>query len=242
MNLYCRTPFGRLDQRNPDIIELAKKLGRTPGSAAMKLNNLASLDPALKARSIRGLGNASRLDAQVWNEFHDNWEALAFESQQAVRKLGLGGDESEDDSAEPAARQGETEVERTVRARLVQSFFRRTVLASYEFKCSFCGLDLPPLLVASHIIPWRNSVERRADPRNGLSLCALHDKAFDKGLLGIGADYRILIAPVLKAKTPFGLLKTALIDFDGVSITLPRRFQPDPEAVLFHRTHIFGHT
>jgi hypothetical protein len=46
MNLYCKLPFGQLHQRNPVIIALAEKLGRTPGSVAMKLCNLASLDPS----------------------------------------------------------------------------------------------------------------------------------------------------------------------------------------------------
>ena len=45
-NLYCKTPFGRLHQRNPEIIRLASALGRTPSALAMKLVNFASLDPA----------------------------------------------------------------------------------------------------------------------------------------------------------------------------------------------------
>ena len=58
MNLYCRLPFGRLHQRNPIIIDVAKGLGRTPGSMAMKLCNLVSLDPTHRQRDIR-LGYAS---------------------------------------------------------------------------------------------------------------------------------------------------------------------------------------
>lgn len=45
--LYCRTPFGKMHSRNPEIIKLAQLLGRTPGSLAMKLVNFASLDPAI---------------------------------------------------------------------------------------------------------------------------------------------------------------------------------------------------
>lgn len=45
-HLYCQLPFGRLHSRNPEIIELANLIGRTPGAVAMKLVNFASLDPA----------------------------------------------------------------------------------------------------------------------------------------------------------------------------------------------------
>ncbi len=45
--LYCQLAFGRLHSRNPEIIQLAKLIGRTPGTVAMKLVNFASLDPAI---------------------------------------------------------------------------------------------------------------------------------------------------------------------------------------------------
>ncbi|MCG3171790.1 MAG: hypothetical protein CALGDGBN_03488 [Pseudomonadales bacterium] len=42
-HLYCQLPFGRLHSGNPEIIELAAVIGRTPGALAMKLVNFASL-------------------------------------------------------------------------------------------------------------------------------------------------------------------------------------------------------
>ena len=62
LNLYHKLTFGQLHSRNPVIIALAEKLGRGPSSVAMKLCNLASLDPALKLRGIKGLTGASALD------------------------------------------------------------------------------------------------------------------------------------------------------------------------------------
>lgn len=70
LNLYHKLRFEQFDQRQPVIIEVAERLGRTSGSVAMKLSNLASLDPALKLRGIRGLEGASQLDRNVWDEFH----------------------------------------------------------------------------------------------------------------------------------------------------------------------------
>src|SRR6202050_553904 len=44
-NLYCKIPFGRQHSRAPEIIELAKLLGRSPNSVALKLNNFSRLHP-----------------------------------------------------------------------------------------------------------------------------------------------------------------------------------------------------
>jgi len=54
LNLYHKLTFGQLHFRNPAIIALAEKLGRSAGSLAMKLNNFASLDPVQQLRGIKG--------------------------------------------------------------------------------------------------------------------------------------------------------------------------------------------
>ena len=40
--LYLRTNFGRFHKTNPDVITLARQLGRTPSAVALKLGNLAA--------------------------------------------------------------------------------------------------------------------------------------------------------------------------------------------------------
>jgi hypothetical protein len=54
-NVYCRTPFGRLHARNPEIADLATRMGRTPAALAMKCCNLAGFDAAQRERGIVGL-------------------------------------------------------------------------------------------------------------------------------------------------------------------------------------------
>lgn len=61
-DLYCRTPFGKIGKKNPDIIELAGLIGRTPGSVALKMHNLAHHDPVLQQRNITALSHGSKLD------------------------------------------------------------------------------------------------------------------------------------------------------------------------------------
>ena len=69
LNLYHKLRFGQFDQRQPVVVDLAQRLGRTPSAVAMKLSNLASLDPALKLRGVQGLEGASNLDraSHCWN-------------------------------------------------------------------------------------------------------------------------------------------------------------------------------
>jgi predicted restriction endonuclease len=138
-----------------------------------------------------------------------------------------------------ARREGPTERAATVRMRLCQGFFRRAVLASYEYSCTVCGMDLRPLLVASHIVPWSISKAHRTDPDNGLCLCALHDRAFDRGLIGVGEALEVLVSPAAKASRS-GFARTALTAFEGRPIKLPTRFAPRLEHLRWHREAVFS--
>jgi hypothetical protein len=53
-HLYCQLPFGKLDQRNAEVVQLAKAIERTPSAVAMKLVNFASLDPAVRTSGRKG--------------------------------------------------------------------------------------------------------------------------------------------------------------------------------------------
>src|SRR5690606_11487980 len=83
-NLYCKVRFTKINSSNKEIQELAKIIGRSVGSVAMKLANFARLDPALKARNISGLTQGAKGEEIVWNEFHGNWEELAWQSEQVL--------------------------------------------------------------------------------------------------------------------------------------------------------------
>ena len=193
LRLYCRTPFGRLHQHNPEIIALSAPLGRTPSAVAMKACNFASLDPVQQARAVSGLGNASAADRALFAAFEENAEVIAAEAEAAyARRLGQ---ETEADLNLPErSPEGPTEEERTVRARRVQSFFRAAVATSYEHRCAISGVALPELLNASHIVPWSVDTRRRADPRNGILLNTLYDRAFDRGLITVDDSLRVRVS------------------------------------------------
>lgn len=234
--LYCRTPFGKLHQRNPAIIELAQLLGRTPSAIAMKACNFASLDPVQKARNISALGNVSRADRELWKSFEQNSESVAAEAEAAYDSLAYQKAVPKDQIWE--APQGPTEVERVVRTRRVQGFFRATVLASYEFRCALSNIAIPGLLNASHIVPWNVDKERRADPRNGIALNALYDRAFDRGLITFDQSMRLVISSSLRGNPP-SLQRKAFLEMEGKRLRKPYRFGPEPAALAYHREKIF---
>lgn len=71
----------------------------------------------------------------------------------------------------------------------------RNVLIEHYKKCVVCDIDIPELLIASHIKPWSVcSNEERLDPANALLLCPLHDKLFEKGYFTINSDYKLIIS------------------------------------------------
>jgi len=241
LNLYCRTPFGKLHKSNPSIIALASVMGRSPSALAMKLVNFASLDPYHKARDIKGLGNVSNADRAIWDEFYSDRENLVIASQDAITSFAHQQNQLYKTIRISKIRNKPTETTRETKVRLAQSFFRDIVLASYNNQCAVCKLNLSMLLIASHIIPWAQDQSRRVDPTNGLALCTLHDRAFDRGLITLSKTLQVIVSKKAKKSSDSPLQKVALSDIDGLTIDSPGHFEPDEKAVKYHRENIFVH-
>lgn len=226
INLYCQMPFGKIHMHNPDIISLAEKIGRTPGSVSYKLANFAAIDPTLERK---GAMNVSKLDREVWNEFFNDWETMAFESERRMANT-VENEVVDKDSIIPL-KEGKT-INTSVEVRVNQKFFRKMILASYNESCCITGLNQPELLVASHIVPWSVDKKNRLNPSNGLCLNTLHDRAFDRGLVTIDENYRVMVS---SKSEPHELIAK----YDRHIITLPTRFLPDHSFLKYHREHIF---
>lgn len=175
-----------------------------------------------------------------------DWEGFALASQAAVDAI-QGGTPfaAEQLSAEYASI---TEEESTYNAenkstqtqtRVGQNFFRRSVMSAYQGRCCITGLVDSRLLVASHIVPWRTDKHNRLNPRNGLCLSALHDKAFDQGLFTLTDDFKIKTSRDMKAMEPNRFTTDWLVALAGRSIVLPEKFQPLEEFVEWHRKYVF---
>ena len=237
-SLYCRLPFGRLHSRNPEIITMAESIGRSPAALAMKLTNIASLDPAITASGRRGLTGASAADREMWDEMHDDWDSFAIESKRAMTAT-----KADEEPIEPSPEDdtdGPIGEDRTVitTARVGQDFFRRAVLSAYNERCCITGLSIPTLLVASHIIPWRDDRSNRVNPRNGLLLSALHDKAFDTGLITVENDMTVRVSDqCTRSDDPY--FSDSIQRYHGREINLPEKFAPSRDFLSHHREHIF---
>lgn len=233
INLYCKTPFGKIHVRNPEIIHLAKILNRTPGSISYKLANFASIDPSLDRK---GASNYSHLDKQVWDEFFSNWDELAYESEKQLAKLTGTTVDNIDEKVILIGKEGKTK-EQLVQIRVNQNFFRKMVLSSYNYQCCISGLPIKELLVASHIVPWSVDTQNRLNPRNGLCLNALLDKAFDVGLISLSEDFTVLTSKKITDNTSKAI--DAIRQYDGKTIAFPSRFLPSQEFLQYHRDNIF---
>jgi len=237
-NLYCQIPFGTIHVRNAKIQQLAKLLGRSVGSVSYKLANFARLDPALKARGIRGMPHGAKGEEEVWHEFAEHPESLAFESEHLLAaRLRKPLEEVAEIKTEDLPAEG-IERDAVVRVRVNQAFFRRRILSAYEFRCCVTGLTIRPLLVASHIVGWAQDKTNRLNPRNGLCLNALHDRAFDTKLMWIDSGYRVRFSRVLAKATGASRETTDwLTQFEGKRLLLPNDFAPD---ALFLKKHARG--
>lgn len=244
LNLYCKLPFGQYHGRNPEIIRLAAIIDRTPNAVAMKLSNFASLDPYHQQRGISGLTNIGRADREIWDEFHQNWTALAIESELAYLAV-TSGDLPYSDNDELfghkkiMADTEVTEAERQVTVRVGQSFFRKVILISYHQRCCICELPVPDMLIASHIIPWRDANQHRLNPHNGLCLCVMHDRGFDRGFMTIGKDYELIVGSELYQYLPNQAVELYFKSYHGKPIQLPDKFIPQQELLAVHRENYF---
>lgn len=239
VNLYCKLPFGKLHSRNMEIIDLAQLIGRSSNSVAYKMVNFASLDPSLKARGIKGASNASKLDKDIWNEFFNHWNALPYESEKLLAKFKKTTVEKLNHIPEfEMPKEGKTR-EQIIKARVNQFFFRSAILAAYNNTCCITGMQQPEFLIAGHIKPWAVDEKNRLNPRNGIAINALHDKAFENGFMTIAGDFKIKISSVLKKQTKSETIKNYFLKYENRRIILPSRFLPDIEFLKYHNQERF---
>ncbi|MCG2635281.1 MAG: HNH endonuclease [Gammaproteobacteria bacterium] len=243
-SLYCQLPFGKLHSNNPEIVHYAKLIGRKPSALAMKLANIASLDPEIISTGRKGLKGASAADKSMWHEMQSDWESFFVEANQAVEALDIRIQPNQKFDGDTITGEftsyRETDKFIQTKARIGQEFFRKAVLSAYSYRCCITDLAVPKLLVASHIIPWRDDRKNRLNPSNGLSLSMLHDKAFDIGMITISKEMTVRVSKKHFVKND-DFYRSALLIYDGKPISLPEKFGPNPDFLKHHRQHIFEH-
>lgn len=119
--------------------------------------------------------------------------------------------------------------------------FRPNVLRAYSHQCAVCGFDLKLGdeslgLEAAHI-QWHNH-GGPDDVTNGIALCVLHHKMFDKGALHVSTDLRLLVSEGVHGSDPH---LSRLRDHHGEQILTPQRetYYPDEKVVTWHVNEVF---
>jgi len=139
------------------------------------------------------------------------------------------------------AREGEDVASETKR-RKGQDYFRRMILSNYGCRCALTGIDIPQLLLASHIIPWRDKQHKkdRLNPENGICLSALYDKAFDKGFITFSPDdYSVLLSSALLENETKEYFEQHFGCIVGRKLTLPTEYLPNRDFLAYHREKVF---
>ncbi|AOC94413.1 hypothetical protein BB050_01282 [Flavobacterium anhuiense] len=240
-NLYLKIEYGKIHDQNPDVIQLGNLIDRTPGSISMRLANFASIDPFHQERGVVGLKNAMNQVQPIWDEFFENKEELLFQSEEilAQKENTPLRSKYKDILEDLKDLKGET-VLREVKTRVNQCVFRKIVLANYAHKCAITRIDIPELLFASHIVPWSADEKYRLEPENGICFSALYDKAFDKGLIGINTDLKIIFSDSLKKKKDTEYFQKYFAPIENQEILKAQKYLPRKEFLEHHLDTIFN--
>ena len=188
----------------------------------------------------------------MWNEFRSHSSVLGAESEQLLHDLFTKDDGREVDfldrdkvRLEPSriltAPTGPTEIMATRKERRGQQFFRQSILNAYGVRCCISGINVPRLLVASHIKPWGDFPDDRLNPKNGLCLSSIHDAAFDSGLITLDEEFRVVLSKQLRGHFPQPTLEQNFVPFAGQPIRLPDKLaEPGADYLSYHRKEIFS--
>lgn len=202
--LYCTLPASKIAGKTPAIIELATKLGRTPGSVSFKLANFLAIDEKAKGKGFSHCGVKDKL---VMERFTDPVTSTIdllklSDSVQEILNTGLYGPDVEqiilpESSSGVSAflnpQMGQDKMV-TAKVRMGQNFFRRSVLANCRDRCMITGCRHPCLLEAAHILPWSDFHSDRLSMGNGIALNVFMHRAYDRNLMGISPDGRVEFA------------------------------------------------
>lgn len=230
--LYCIIPFSKVTNSNPLIAKYAPIIGRSITALKMKIGNFGSLDSNLASKGIVGLGNISRTDSEVWNNYYGHWDMLLDD----VKKI-TGSAEETEFSSEGLPAWEETMV--MTKRRVNQSFFRQMVISSYEQKCCISGVQHPCLLHACHIVPWSEDCSLRTNPTNGLCLNPFFHSAYDNFLMSITQDYEISISDTLIRSIASEQFANYVQGLKRHKVLLPSKFMPSRQLLdIHHQTYL----
>lgn len=237
--LYKSIRAAQIDGNDECVRSLARALGRKPGSVAKKIGNIQSHDANRCLQGKVGLTHGSKFDELVWQWSEEEGDALLERGLDMINgRTSFLTPNMEIQLEQPVTLPVGLEREVTRAERVNQNYFRNTLLKNYDHRCCLTGLSVETLLVASHIKPWAaaDAKTERLAADNGLLFNAFHDRAFDRGLITLDRDLRIVVSPIV----PHDEVSDKWIrDFEGSRISVPKVMPPALEFIEYHNDCVF---
>jgi putative restriction endonuclease len=119
--------------------------------------------------------------------------------------------------------------------------FRERILRAYEYSCAVCGFDVrlgtvSVALEAAHI-KWHQA-GGPDEERNGLALCTLHHKLFDRGVFTLSNSMSVIVSEAANGTRGF---HEWVVTYHGKGIRVPQRpaYYPDENWVAWHVREVF---
>lgn len=117
--------------------------------------------------------------------------------------------------------------------------FKREIPKIYNYTCCISGMRIDAtvqvsLIDACHIVPFSESYNDTIS--NGIALCPNLHRAFDRGLISVDEDYRVIVSGTFtEGESDYSIRK-----FDRKRINLPsnRNFWPSVENISWHRSNV----
>jgi putative restriction endonuclease len=119
--------------------------------------------------------------------------------------------------------------------------FRERVLRAYEYSCAVCGFDvrLGNILIAVEAahIKWHQA-GGPDEERNGLALCSLHHKLFDRGVFTVSNSMSVIVSESANGTRGF---QEWVIAYHGKEIRPPQRpnYYPHEDWISWHVREVF---
>ncbi len=188
-----------------------------------------------------GMSHGGNKCREYWDEFIHDRERLLFESETILAQYEGTNVEQKYDRIlkDISSTVGDSKIGQ-VKIRVNQNVFRQIVLANYDGKCASTGIDIPELLVASHIIPWSENKNERLNPRNGICLSSLYDKAFDQGFVSFNDENKVIFSARLQANMGKDYYENFFIPIKEKSLATTRKYDINPAFLEWHRNCVFN--
>ncbi|TAE88809.1 MAG: HNH endonuclease [Verrucomicrobia bacterium] len=162
------------------------------------------------------------------------YDSCSDDEQELKSRLNQAPDDLDFLVHDPKSKDGMDRI-REVKTRVGQRAFRIMVMRNYQNTCCITGLNIPILNRASHIIGWAERIETRMLPSNGLCLSATYDAAFDKKLISLDEQYRLILSKDIKDCYSNQCVQTYFQSREGQTIAYPTRSKPNQQFLDIHR-------